>query len=191
MAEVVLFHHIQGLTPGEKAFADELRAAGHTVHTPDVFEGRTFESIEAGLEFVRGVGFGEMLERGARAGEQYPAEVVYGGFSMGVGATMKLAQTRPGAKGALLFHGCIPVTEFGESWPPSVPVQIHAMDRDPFFVDEGDIDAARELVAGAADGELFLYPGGKHLFADSSVADYDPSAAKLLMERTLAFLARV
>ena len=40
MAEVVLFHHLQGLTEGVRAFAGELRAGGHTVHTPDLFDGQ-------------------------------------------------------------------------------------------------------------------------------------------------------
>lgn len=191
MAEVVLFHHVQGLTPGVVSFADELRAAGHTVHTPDVFEGRTFETIDDGMAFVRGVGFGEVMERGVRAAEAFPAGVVYAGFSLGVMPAQKLTQTRLGAKGALFFHGCIPVAEFGD-WPEGVPVQVHAMEEDPFFAEEGgDIDAARELIATVPTAELFLYPGDKHLFADSSIADYDEAAAKLLTQRVLEFLARV
>lgn len=190
MAEVVLYHHVQGLTPGLLSFAAELRAPGHTVHTPDLFEGRTFESIDAGLAYVRGVGFGNVLDRGVRAGASYPAEVVWAGFSLGVAVAQNRVQTRWGAKGALFFHSCLPVSEFGE-WPGGVPVQIHSMDADPFFVDEGDIEAARELVATTPDAELFLYPGNKHLFADPSVADYEPAAAALLLQRVLEFLARV
>jgi dienelactone hydrolase len=191
MAEIILVHHVQGLTPGVAAFADELRRAGHTVHTPDLFEGRTFPSIEDGMAFAREVGFGEILERGTRAAEAFPASVVCAGFSMGVMPAQKLAQTRPGARGALFFHACIPVAEFGE-WPAGVPVQIHAMEADPFFVEEGgDIDAARELVASAANAELFLYPGDQHLFTDSSLKAYDPAASGLLIQRVLTFLAQV
>lgn len=190
MAEVVLFHHAQGLTPGVLAFADALRQAGHTVHTPDLFEGRTFDTVEAGVGYAGEVGFGEVLERGVRAAEALPAEVVYAGFSLGVMAAQKLAQTRPGVRGALLLHACLPVSEFGSAWPAGVPVQVHAMDADPFFVDDGDIDAARALVAEAEDAELFLYPGERHLFADSSLPSYDPDADALLRERVLAFLSR-
>jgi len=100
-----------------------------------------------------------------------------------------LAQTRPGARGALLFHACVPPAEFGTGWPPGVPVQIHGMEDDPFFAGEGDLDAARELVKSAADAELFLYPGGQHLFADRSLPSYDEAATALLTERVLAFLA--
>jgi dienelactone hydrolase len=103
MAEVLLFHHAQGQTAGFHAFADELRSAGHTVHTPDLFDGRTFTSIDEGLGYVQGVGFGEMIERGVQAAEELPNELVYGGFSLGVPPAQKLAQTRPGARGALLF----------------------------------------------------------------------------------------
>ena len=192
MAEVLLFHHAQGQTEGFHAFADELRGAGHTVHAPDLFDGRTFGSIDEGLAFVgESGGFGEMIERAVRAADGLPTELVYGGFSLGVLPAQKLAQTRPGARGALLFYSCVPVSEFGEAWPVGVPVQIHGADADPYFMDEGDVDAARELVASAEDAELFLYPGDQHYFADSSLPSYDESATKLLTERVLAFLGRV
>jgi dienelactone hydrolase len=188
LAEVVLFHHVQGLTPGVVAFADALRGAGHTVHTPDMFEGRTFDTIEEGMHYADEVGFGKVIERGVHAVEGKPSELVYAGFSMGVLPAQKLAQTRAGARGALLFHACVPVSEFGSSWPQGVPVQVHGMDADPFFVGEGDIDAARALVEEADDGELFLYPGDQHLFADSSLSSYDEAAAALLLQRVLSFL---
>jgi dienelactone hydrolase len=189
MAEVVLFHHALGLTPGVVAFADELRAAGHTVHTPDLFEGRTFGSIEAGMAFAESIGFpDEIIKRGAAAVADLPDHVVYGGFSLGVLPAQNLAQTRAGARGALLFYSCVPVAAFGGVWPRDVPVQIHGMDADPFFVGEGDIDNARELVAQATHGELFVYPGDQHYFADSTLPSYDAAAAQLLMERVLEFL---
>ncbi len=190
MATVVLFHHALGLTPGVVAFADDLRGAGHTVHTPDLFQGRTFPSIDAGLAHAEEIGFpGEVIGRGERAVEELPADLVYAGFSLGVLPAQKLAQTRPGAIGALLFYSCVPVSSFGSSWPRKVPVQVHGMDRDPIFAGEGDLDAARELVAQAPEGELFLYPGDQHYFADPTVRSYDEEAAKLLKRRVLRFLA--
>lgn len=189
MPEVLLFHHAQGQTPGFHAFADELRRAGHTVHTPDLFDGRTFDSIDAGLGYAKEIGFEEVVERGVRAADALPAELVYAGFSLGVVSAQKLAQTRPGARGALLFYSCVPVSEFGSAWPAGVPVQIHGMDADPFFIDEGDVDAARELVASTPDAELFLYPGDQHYFADSSLPSYRREAAALLTSRVLDFLA--
>jgi dienelactone hydrolase len=189
MAELVLYHHAQGLTPGVIAFADELREAGHTVHTPDLFDGRTFDSVQEGVGFAEQIGFEEVVKRGVRAVEGRPDELVYAGFSLGVMPAQQLAQTRPGARGALLFSACLPVSEFGPAWPAGVPVQVHAMDADPFFVDEGDLDAARELVAGTQEAELFLYPGDQHLFADSSLPSYDRDAAALLTQRVLDFLA--
>ncbi|MEU6334695.1 dienelactone hydrolase family protein [Streptomyces cellulosae] len=189
MAEVVLFHHVQGLTPGVVAFADELRAAGHTVHTPDLFEGRTFDSLDEGMAYVRQAGFGEVSARGVRAADGLPREVVHVGFSLGVVPAQELAQTRAGARGALLLHACIPVSEFGTAWPEGVPVQVHAMEDDPFFAE--DAEAARALVAGTSDAELFLYPGEQHLFADSSLPSYDPDAAQLLTRRAVEFLDAV
>ncbi|MEJ2291927.1 MAG: dienelactone hydrolase family protein [Deinococcales bacterium] len=189
MAEVVLFHHAQGRTPGVIAFADTLRRAGHRVHTPDLFEGRTFDTLEAGMAFVQELGFGTVLERGERTVQELPAELVYVGFSLGVVVAQKLAQTRAGCLGAILCYACVPVSEFGPSWPRGVPVQVHGMDADPIFVGEGDLDAARALVEQAEEAELFLYPGDQHYFADSSLPSYDEEATALLTQRVLAFLA--
>ncbi len=189
MAEVVLFHHAQGLTPGVAAFADKLRHAGHIVHTPDLFDGRTFDDLEGGMAFVMELGFGEVMDRGERAVEGLAAELVYAGFSLGVLPAQKLAQTRPRARGALLCYACVPVAEFGPAWPAGVPVQVHGMDADPIFIGEGDIDAARALVEEAEKAELFLYPGDQHYFADNSLPSYDAAATSLLTKRVLEFLA--
>jgi dienelactone hydrolase len=191
MAEVLLFHHVRGLTPGVIAFADRLREAGHTVHTPDLFGGRTFATIDEGVAYANEVGFASIVERGTAAAELHPANLVYAGFSMGVLPAQKLAQTRPEARGALLFESCVPASEFAAGWPAEVPVQIHGMDADPYFAGEGDIDAARSLVEAASAttrAELFTYSGDAHLFADDSLPSYDAEATALLTERVLAFL---
>lgn len=189
MAEVLLYHHIQGLTDGVRAFADDLRRAGHTVHTPDLFDGHTFATIEEGFGFARDRGLEAIRELGTAAADQLPPEVVYAGFSFGVTIAQRLAQTRPGARGALLMYSCLPLAEFGGVWPDGVPVQIHGKAGDEFF--DEDLPAARELADSAAAAELFVYPGDQHLFADSSLGAYDPEAARLLMERVQAFLAVV
>ena len=185
MAEILLFHHAQGQTEGLQAFANELRSAGHVVHTPDLYDGKTFTGLDDGVAHAKQVGFGVLLERGVAAAEGLPAELVYAGFSLGVMPAQQLAQTRPGAKGALFFHACLPASEFG-TWPDGVPVQIHAMERDEWF--EEDAAAARELVDAVESAELYLYPGERHLFADSSLGDYDAEAAALMKDRVLAFL---
>jgi len=192
MAEVLLFHHAQGITPGITAFADELRAAGHTVHVPDLFGGRTFDTIDDGMAFINGEGFDALRERGVRLADDLPADLVYAGMSFGEMIAQQLAQTRPGARGALLFYSCIPISgdwAFGP-WPAGVPVQIHGAENDPIFAGEGDIDAAREIASKVPNAELFLYPTDQHYFADSSLPSYDAEATALLMDRVLAFLAR-
>lgn len=188
MAEVLVFHHAHGLTSGVRGFAAELRRAGHTVHVPDLYEGRVFDSLDDGAAYAQETGFDTIIGRGRSFAEWLPGEVVYAGFSLGVLPAQLLAQTRPGAKGALLFHACVPVAEFGESWPENVPVQVHGMEADPFFAGEGDLDAARALTDSTPTAELFLYSGKEHLFADASLPSYDERAAKLLMERALGFL---
>lgn len=186
MTEVVLYHHVQGLTEGVRSFADELRRAGHTVHTPDLFDGRTFDTIEEGIAFAREAGFAALAERGVAAAAAIDPHVVYAGFSFGAAIAQQLAQTRPGARGALLMYSCLPISEFGDAWPDDVPVQVHGKDADPFFLE--DLEAARALVDSTDRAELYLYPGEEHLFADSSLPAYDAEAAELLSRRVLAFL---
>jgi dienelactone hydrolase len=187
MREVVLFHHVQGLTDGVRAFADELRRAGHTVHTPDLFGGRTFATLEEGMAFAQATGFGALSKRGMAAADELPPDVVYAGISFGVMVAQPLAQTRPGARGALFVSACLPVSEFGDAWPDGVPAQVHGKDADPFFAEE-DLVAARALVESSGDAELFLYPGDEHLFTDASLPAYDAAATALLLERALPFL---
>ncbi len=189
MAEVLLFHHAQGQTTCFLAFADQLRRARHTVHTPDLYDGHTFASIDEGVAYAKKVGFGTIAERGKKAAEGLPNGLVYAGFSLGVMPAQSLAQTRPGAKGALLFSAAFPAEEFGGPWPEGVPFQIHMMEEDK-WVQEGDLDAARKLVSSVRKGELYLYPGDRHLFADSSLSDYEPNAAAELTQRVLAFLKK-
>jgi dienelactone hydrolase len=189
MAEILLFHHAQGQTPGFLAFADELRAAGHTVQTPDLYDGKTFATLDEGVGYAKQVGFDTIGERGRLAADGLPNELVYAGFSLGVMGAQELAQTRPGAKGALLFSAAFPASEFGGSWPPGVPLQIHMMEADEWALE--DLPAARELVETIEGAELFLYPGDRHLFADNSLPDYDEGAAKLLKQRVLSCLDNI
>ena len=190
MTTVLLFHHAQGQTPGFLAFAQELREAGHTVHAPDLYgAGETFGTVDDGVAHARQVGFGEIIRRGTEAAEGLPEDIVIAGFSLGVMPAQSLAQTRPGARGALLYHGALPPSEFGGPWPEAVPVQIHFMEQDPWA--EEDLAAAEALVKEVEDAELFIYPGSGHLFADPTSEDFDEPLARLLKERTLAFLNRV
>jgi dienelactone hydrolase len=187
MATVLLFHHALGLTRGCLAFADEMRAAGHAVHTPDLYDGRTFTVLTEGVAHAEQIGFGTILERGRRAAEGLPADLVYAGFSLGVMPAQMLAQTRPGARGALLLHAAIPTAEFGGAWPQGVQLQVHVMEADAW----GDVEIARHLAATIEGAELFLYPGDRHLFTDSSLPDYDEHAATLAMRRVLHFLSEL
>ncbi len=191
MNEVLLFHHALGLTPGMLQLADRLRTGGHTVHTPDLYDGRVFDSLDEGVEHAERVGFDAVRERGVHAAVGLPDELVYVGFSLGVLPAQQLAQTRPGARGAVLCEACVPAEQLGSPWPADVPLQVHGKESDPFFAGEGDLDAARELVKQADDGALFLYPGDRHLFADPGLPGFDANAGSALMHRVLGFLNRV
>ncbi|MGC5331429.1 dienelactone hydrolase family protein [Micromonospora sp. DT62] len=195
MADVVLFHHLRGLTDGLREFAEQLRAGGHTVHTPDLFDGELPATLDEGFALTKRIGGEVLRERADRAVAELPDGLVHAGFSWGAATAQRLAQTRPGARGALLYESCLPVT--GEwavgPWPAGVPVQIHGMDADPFFALEGDIEAARELVGivGPDLGELFVYPGDQHLFTDSTLPSYDAEATALVLRRSREFLDRL
>jgi dienelactone hydrolase len=191
MAEVLLFHHAQGQTAGFFAFPDELRRAGHAVHTPDLYDGLTFLTLDEGVAHAESIGFDTIIERGVATADALPIDLVYMGFSLGVLPAQKLAQTRAGARGAVLIHSCVPLGMFSPSWPAGVPVRIHAMQDDPLFVDDGDSDAARDLLAVADDAVLSLYVGNQHLFADRSLPSYDEVAAQSLTRNILEFLASI
>lgn len=195
MAEVALFHHVQGLTAGIRAMAAELQADGHTVHTPDFFDGVTPVDIQDGIDLVGQLGEAALLQRAVDLVDSLPADLIYVGTSWGAMLAQRFAQQRPGARGAVLLEGFIDLAApwgFGP-WPASVPVQIHGMDADPFFAEEGDLAAAEEFAAGpGADlAEVFTYPGAAHLFTDSSLPSHDPSARTLVIERMRRFIQRL
>lgn len=189
MTDIVLFHHVHGLTDGVRALAARFEAAGHTVHLPDLFEGRTFATLQDGLAHAQEIGFSRVAERGRVAADALPEDVVYAGISLGVSPAQMLAQTRPRARGALLLEGCLPHGEFGP-WPRGVPVQVHGMADDPIFAAEGDLDAARELVKEADEGEVFTYPGSVHLFTDESLPGYDADATAQVVARALTMIGK-
>lgn len=183
MAGIVVFHHALGLTDWIRGFADELRAAGHTVHTPDLFDGRTFELIDDGVAYSEEVGGPmAMVHRGRAAVEPLPSELVYVGFSLGVLPAQSLAQTRPGATGAVLCYSALPLGEWGdnwpETWPDAVRLQLHILE------DDEDTELAKGLAVTVGGAELFLYSGSDHYFAE-----HDDEAAALLTQRVLGFLA--
>lgn len=189
MAVIVLFHHVQGLTPGVIDFAERLQTAGHTAYTPDLFDGQTFTTLEAGMDYARSVGFNTILGKGVASVAALGPDLVYAGLSMGVMPAQKLVQTRPGARGALFFDACLPVDEFGDGWPHGVPAQIHGMADDPFFAE--DLEAARELVDSVENAELFTYRGDRHLFVDSSLSSFDGGATDTVIRRVIDFLSRI
>ena len=195
MATIVLFHHVQGLTPGVQAMAAELRAEGHTVHAVDLFAGKLPKDLEAGILLANKVGEDKIQQRVDKLFKNLPSELVYIGTSWGAALAQQCAQQRPGAVAAVLLESFVDLEaewSFGP-WPEGVPVQIHGMDQDPFFAKEGDLEAAQRFARneGAGLAELFTYPGDKHLFTDSSLPSHDPQARALVMERIKKFLADV
>lgn len=191
MAQIVLFHHVRGLSDGIGALAAQLSTAGHSVVSPDLFAGQTFATVSEGITHVQDIGFDTVVQRGAAAAAQLPSNLVYMGVSLEVMPAQYLAQTRAGARAAILLHAAVSPEAFGTPWPVDLPTQIHAMDRDPSFVLEGDIEAARQIVAKSKAAALYLYPGAGHLFIDSTDTDYDADATSIVMTRVLDLLAKL
>ena len=197
MAEVVLFHSVLGLRPGVIAAADRLRAAGHTVHTPDLFDGEVFDDLDDGMRKEEAIGFREIARRTEEAVATLPEELVFAGFSMGIVYAEMLAASRPGALGAVLMHGAVPVEGlsefFGvERWPEGVPVQVHYAAGDPWVEAEEEVTPLGEAVRGAgATFEEYVYPGSGHLFADPDVPEYDHASSEAMWERVISFLERI
>ena len=187
MAEILLFHHALGLTDGVKEFAAALRDVGHTVHTPDLFEGRTFDVVEDGVAFAAETGRETLVARATAAVEQLPADLVYAGMSMGCAYATQLLLTRPGGRGAFYLYGAVDPEWWEASWPAGVPAQSHQTEDDPWREKETD----EAFVAKVPGAEAFLYEGDTHLFADPSSDDFDATAAALAMERIQAFLAEL
>jgi dienelactone hydrolase len=191
MTDVLLFHHAQGLTDGVRSFAARLAATGHNVHAPDLYEGRTFPDLTAGVAYAEDTGFDTIIDRGRAAAESLPEQMVYVGLSLGVLPAQMLAQTRPGALGAALISAAVPPSEFDGPWPATVPLQIHMMDDDPVVTEDGDLAIAREITELSDDASLYLYRGDRHLFIDDSLLDYDHAATELVVERIVDMLGRV
>ena len=191
MAHIIVFHHVQGLTAGVVSFADQLRAAGHTVATPDLFDGALFDSIESGVAYAEAAGFMAIVERGVTAAADAEPGTVVAGFSLGALIAHKLAQTAPRVSGALLYHhGDVAWDMFGDSWPAGVDIQLHVNEADE-FCEVPVVRTFADAVARSANAELYLYPGTSHLFLDPSLGGYEPENAELAVERSLAFLARL
>ncbi len=192
MTEVVLFHHVRGLTAGVSALGEAWRADGHTVHTPDLFAGHTFDSIADGSAYADEVGFATLLQRAGAGAAELGGEVVYAGISMGAAYAEYLSLTRPGARGVVMLESAVApamLADYGApAWPAGLAFQIHGMEADPYFAGEGDLAVAREMVATLGNGELFVYPGAAHLFCDASLAEYDAAATGQLVARVSRFL---
>lgn len=185
MADVLLFHHVCGLTAGVEELAERMRSGGHTVTVPDLLEGRTFATVDEGVEYVEAVGFDTVVARGVAAAEGLPEDLVYVGTSLGNMPAMRLAVQRPGARAVVCLEGIVSPTHYG-AWPVGLPLQAHAK-RDDGWAEVPIL----ETVVSDCDGELFLYDGGDHLFTDSSLPAYDGEATGLVTERVLALLARL
>ncbi len=188
VTDVVLFHSALGLRPAVRAFADDLRAAGHAVHTPDLFDGATFDNLADGVRKRDELGIEELIGRAQAAVADLANDLILAGFSMGTGAAEFLAATRPGVRVAILMHGAFAPADFGITTWPRVPVQVHYAIGDP----EVDVDAVRALEeavrrSGAA-AEVHAYEAGGHLFDDPDYEGHDAASTAAMRERVLGFL---
>ncbi|AHI01976.1 dienelactone hydrolase family protein [Kutzneria viridogrisea] len=193
MADIVLFHSILGLRPGVLAAADRFRTAGHTVHTPDLYEGAVFEDYRLAERKFEQLGVEGLLRRTEESVADLPEDLVYAGFSNGGASAAHLAATRPGALGALMLHSSLPLAMMRlPSWPASVPVQVHYGEGDPWRRQEWVDAMAADVRASGAGYEYFSYPVNGHLFTDPTLPEeYHEESAELLFQRALAFVGEL
>jgi dienelactone hydrolase len=197
MTEVVLFHSVLGHSPGVFSAAERLRTAGHTIHTPDFFDGEVFDDLEEGMRKEEALGFQEIARRARDSVAGLPEGLVFCGFSLGAVHAEALAASRPGALGAVLMAGAVPVEAleeyFGiERWPEGVPVRVHYAEDDPWVEAEEEVVPLGEAVRGAgAAFEAHSYPGSGHLFFEPGVPEYDLASSEEMWERVLDFLDRI
>jgi dienelactone hydrolase len=154
-----------------------------------------FDDLDDGLRKRDELGGAEILRRAREAVARLPAGLVFAGFSLGNDPAELLAAERPGARGALLLHGAVPIeafSEFGvERWPEGVPVQVHYAAEYP-WVEAEEVAALGDAVRGAgASFEEHSYPGSGHLFADPGLPEYDRASSEAMWRRALTFLDRV
>ncbi|QOV38955.1 dienelactone hydrolase family protein [Streptomyces ferrugineus] len=184
---IMLFHSTHGLRPAVRQAADRLRAAGHEVWTPDLFEGRTFETVEEGMEFNERIGKDELLKRAVLAAAPYSERgLVYAGFSLGASIAQTLALGDEKARGLLLLHGTSDIAA-GAS-VDELPVQLHVAEPDPFETDDWLSAWYLQMGRAGADVEVYRYAGAGHLYTDPDLPDYDEEAAEATWRVALGFL---
>ncbi|MFE7465660.1 dienelactone hydrolase family protein [Streptomyces sp. NPDC057499] len=185
---IMLFHSMYGLRPAVHAAADRLRAAGHDVLLPDLFEGRTFDTSEEGLAFKEELGKEELLRRAVLAAAPYSDRgLVYAGFSFGASTAQTLALGDAKARGLLMFHGTSDIAE--NVSVDELPVQLHVADPDPFETHDWLNSWYLQMQRTGADVEIYRYPGAGHIFTDPELPDFDQASAELAWKVALGFLA--
>lgn len=198
MAQIVLFHSAYGLRPAVHAAAERLRAAGHQVTTPDLYDGRTFDTVEEGMAYKDEITQNELLRRaiGAvaplltpAAGATAPADgLVYAGFSLGGALAQNLALADEHAKGLLLLHG---TSDIRDDAATGIPVQLHVAEPDPFEPEDWLNAWYLRMRKAGADVEVHRYRGAGHVFTDPDLPDHDAEAAERTWAVALDFLAEL
>ncbi|MFI8004407.1 dienelactone hydrolase family protein [Streptomyces sp. NPDC086010] len=185
---IMLFHSTYGLRPAVHASADRLRAAGHEVRVPDLFEGHTFGTVEEGMAFKEQVGKDELLKRAVLAAAPYSDQgLVYAGFSFGASVAQTLALGDAKARGLLLLHGTSDIAE--NATVDELPVQLHVADPDAFESPDWLNSWYLQMQRTGADVEVYRYPGAGHLYTDPDLPDFDQAAADLTWKVSIGFLA--
>ncbi|MFI5682612.1 dienelactone hydrolase family protein [Streptomyces sp. NPDC051636] len=184
---IALFHSTYGLRPAVRRAADRLRAAGHEVWTPDLFGGRTFDTVEEGMAFNDEVGKDELLKRAVLAAAPYSERgLVYAGFSLGASIAQTLALGDEKARGLLLLHGTSDLAP--NASVDDLPVQLHIAEPDPFETEDWLNAWYLQMSRAGADVEVYRYAGAGHLYTDPDLPDYDEEAAEATWRVALGFL---
>ncbi len=186
---IVVFHSALGLRPAIYEFAHNLRDDGHEVHTPDLFDGEVFDDLSEGIAKRDALGIPELARRAALSVESLPENCVYAGFSLGAASAEYLAASRRGAKALILFHAALPPAMMGFPEWPSVPVQVHYAEADPWVEAEQAAELHDAVNAVGQTYDEYVYPGSGHLFSDKDSPEYDAESYTLVVQRVRTFLS--
>lgn len=186
--KIVMFHSAYGLRPAVRAAAERLRAAGHEVYVPDLYDGRTTDTVEEGMKIKDAIGREELLQRAVAAAAPHSDQgLVYAGFSLGGSIAQTLALGDEKARGLLLLHGTSDIAD--DAVTDQLPVQLHVAEPDPFESEDWLNAWYLRMAKTGADVEVYRYRGAGHIYTDPELHDYDAEAAEQTWAVALSFLA--
>jgi carboxymethylenebutenolidase len=197
---IVAIQEWWGLNEQIKGVAQRLAKAGYRVLVPDLYRGEVTVAAKEAEHLMQGLNFGDAATQDIRGAVQYLKEsspkVGVTGFCMGGALTVLAAVHVPEANAAAIWYGCPPL-EYVDAGKIRMPLLGHwALDDAYFSIDQ--VEGLEKKLKDASVQYDFHRYKAQHAFANDRAAEeiasnpgiairYDPAAAELAWERTMAF----